>query len=456
MKQTLLPFTCFFILLIFLFAAFQKPALAQVDPNASDMTLALYANLKKIQNSNQFMFGQEFFNSFQYISGAAHGQKDYSDSKAVCGSHPAVLGSDFHYYLEKNASERAFHTEAVKWAYQQGCVITFDWHISGRGTTTYEYTETTKNLVNNIVQNLNGDKEWFLAELDKVIDIINNDLIVNGERVPVVFRPWHEMNGNWFWWGSRSTTVDNYKALFRITVDYMKERTNSVLFCWSPNEPVNMNYYPGDDWVDILGFDYYEMDATKFRTQMGIIVDKARASDKVAVLSETGNRTNSDQAGLYWENTVLPAIVNDPSGKAQKIAWVLTWINASWSFPYSPHSTSGTAVKQSFTGFMNSTNVLFATELPDMYDPPAPVSIGNIPSKEKQILLSYNTDLVVVKLAGFHTSAIITIYDITGRIVLSFQVAEQDTIMTRSLKPGLYLLRASDGINTASERLLIR
>src|SRR5690606_15332228 len=156
-------------------------------------TVILYDNLKTIQNSNQFLFGQEFFNSFRYSSGGAHGDEEYADCFAVTGAYPVVLGSDFHYYLEKDATERSYHTEAVKWAYQQGFVITFDWHLSGKGTSTYEYTETTKDLVNSIVADPEGDDgQWYFGELDKVIDIINNDLVVDGERIPIVFRPLHE------------------------------------------------------------------------------------------------------------------------------------------------------------------------------------------------------------------------------------------------------------------------
>src|SRR5690606_30304055 len=75
---------------------------AQVDTDASNKTIILYDNLKTIQNSNQFLFGQEFFNSFRYSSGGAHGDEEYADCFAVTGAYPVVLGSDFHYYLEKD------------------------------------------------------------------------------------------------------------------------------------------------------------------------------------------------------------------------------------------------------------------------------------------------------------------------------------------------------------------
>lgn len=433
---------------------------AQVDPDATDKTIALYANLKRIQNSGQFMFGQEFFNSYRYSSGSPHGNRDYSDSKAVSGAHPAVLGSDFHYYLEKNATEQGYHLEAVKWAFQQGCAITFDWHLSGRGTTTYEYTETTKNLVNNIVLDQNGDRAWFLAELDKAINIINHDLVVNGERIPVVFRPWHEMGGNWFWWGTRATTPDHYKAFYQLTVNYVKERTNSVLFCWSPNEPAGMNYYPGNDYVDVIGLDYYEVEESRLRSQLALLVDHAQANGKVAVLSETGYRINSDAAGEYWNKTLLPAIRNDPTGKAKKIAWVLTWINSAWSFPYVPHANSGAAARQSFIAFRNSPDVLFADELPDLYTPPGPLSTSQDvwrPAFSLQIVPSSGGEYAI-KLDGFKSQTEITIYDLTGRIALKRLVEGELTVIPVEgmLQPGLYLLRASDCKKTLTERLLVR
>ena len=130
---------------------------AQIDTDATEKTVTLYNNLKLIQNSDQFLFGQEFFNSFRFSSGSAHGDETYSDCYEVTGTHPAVLGSDFHYYLTKDPSERSYHTEAVKWAFQKGYVITFDWHLSGRGTTTYQFGESTKDLVDSIVAYPSGE-----------------------------------------------------------------------------------------------------------------------------------------------------------------------------------------------------------------------------------------------------------------------------------------------------------
>lgn len=359
----------FFSLLILL--TLTSPVLnGQVDTNLTAKTKALFNNLKKVEASNSFLFGQEFFNSFRYSSGSAHGDETESDAKDITGSHPAVLGSDFHYYLEKNATERGYHTDAVKWAFQQGYVITFDWHISARGTSTYEYNPNMNtSLVANIVNaaDASGDRAWFFGELDKVIQIMNVDLKVGSDTIPIVFRPWHEMNGAWFWWGSSGASEANYKLLYQQTVDYIKERTKTVLFCWSPNASFNSARYPGDAYVDVVGVDLYEATTTSLQSELGKVVDFAQAHSKIAVFSETGNRNAGVDSPLYWSNVVLPGILNDPTGKSKKIAWVLTWINASWSVPYVAHSTSSSAVKSSFNNFKKSPNAVFGSEVKGIY-----------------------------------------------------------------------------------------
>ena len=416
---------------------------AQVDNDLTLKTKALYENLRVIQSGSHVLFGQEFFNSFRYSSGGAHGDKEFSDCKSVTGAHPAVLGSDFHYYLEKNDTERGYHREAVKWAFQQGYVITFDWHISARGTTSYSCTGAPANLAKNIVNgNANGDRDWFLAELDKVIEIINEELVVDGDTVPIVFRPFHEMNGNWFWWGACSgLSANEYKLLYQLLVDYMKARTCSVLFCWSPNSSFNSAYYPGDDYVDFVGVDAYETTISSLRSELGKVVDFAIAHDKIAIFSETGNRNADANSGLYWKDVVLPGIVNDPTGKSKRIAWVLTWINSSWSEPYVPHSGSSSTVRQSFIDFKNSGNIIFGDEIPQVYIPNAITSID-----KNEIHIQMTNRIIKVLAEDFETTMQIFIYNSEGQEVSNeLSIQKEWTYPATQLNPGLYLIVVSDG-----------
>jgi len=446
------------IRIVIVFALTTVRSMAQVDTDVTAKTKSLYKNLDWFQQGNKMLFGQEFFNSFQYNSASPHGNKDFSDSKDVTGSHPAVLGSDFHYYLEKSNTERSYHTEAAKWAFQLGYVVTFDWHLSARGTSSYQYAGSPPGLVNNIVADLNGDRAWFYGELDKVISIINNDLKVGNDMIPIVFRPFHEMNGNWFWWGSAATSSANYRTLYALTVNYVKERTKSVLYCWSPNIPLDFNYYPGDEYVDVVGLDYYEVNASTLQSQLGLLVDFATSHSKVAVLSETGNRVSGDNANLYWSNTVLPALINDPAGKAWRIAWLLTWINASWSFPYVPHASSGQAAKNSFIGFRQSPYIMFGDDLPDMYsNDPITAIASNKETHQVDVYPVPATTELTIELKGFDDRVSVTYYDVTGRSIHSLEQTH-DVVIHQSLtsfNPGIYILQVSDGVKSTRRKFMV-
>lgn len=458
----------FFKAIFFLVLLIPVQGRAQVDTDLTEKTKNLYNNLKLIQNSNYFLFGQEFYNTFKYSSGSAHGDKEYADVHAVTGAYPVVLGSDFHYYTEKSTTERGYHIEAVKWAYQKGFVITFDWHLSARNTTSYACNGAPVNLARNIANqdNTTGDVTWYFGELDKVIEIINTDLVVEGERVPIVFRPLHEMNGNWFWWGAGCSgfTPADYKKLFQLTVEYIKDRTTSVLFCWSPNSPVNStvinNYYPGDSYVDVLGLDTYELTASNFRNHMGAIVDYAQTHDKVAVLSETGYRNdngNGDMAARYWNDTVLPAIINDPTGKSQKIAWALTWINSNWSHPYVPHAGSTSIAKESFINFKNSGRVLFSDKSEDMYSPMLVLSATK-DAKRDSVKVQIAGQQIIVEFEYFSAPVLVSIHDVSGRTIAKEKTNKRKTafsIEKFKIKPGLYIIKVTDRAKTVTQKIYV-
>ncbi len=82
--------------------------------------------------------------------------------------------------------------------------------------------------------------------------------------VSVLFRPFHEMNGGWFWWGNGEP--DAYRQLWRRTCIYLTQERglDNLLWVYSPSSQSDqLRYYPGDDVVDIVGFDAYTGDLPK-------------------------------------------------------------------------------------------------------------------------------------------------------------------------------------------------
>ena len=84
-----------------------------------------------------------------------------------------------------------------------------------------------------------------------------------GTLIPVVFRMYHEHTGAWFWWGSKQCTPEEYKQLWIMTVEYLRDKKNvhNLLYAYSPSETKNeaeyLERYPGDEYVDIVGYDCY-------------------------------------------------------------------------------------------------------------------------------------------------------------------------------------------------------
>ena len=99
----------------------------------------------------------------------------------------------------------------------------------------------------------------FTAFLDLVAEYAEQ---VDG---PVLFRPFHENTGSWFWWGKAFCDAETYKSVFKYTVEYLRDikDVHNLLYVYGPgSEATTMQEYeeryPGDEFVDMVGFDTYD------------------------------------------------------------------------------------------------------------------------------------------------------------------------------------------------------
>ncbi len=338
-----------------------------IDVNATQEAKNLFNNLAKIAHSDQFIFGQEFPMSFK-LNGTRN-DLSTSDSKEVAGDHPGVFGIDPHYMLYKSAADRLLHINEAKYAHDNGAVVTFDFHQQSRyDNSIYMANITTakdKSLMYDIVKDLNGSRTWYYNEIDQVISIINNDL-----NFPVVWRLFHEMDGNWFWWGSAATNHSKqlYIDFFKLTVDHIKNKTNLVLFAWSPNREFTADYYPGDNYVDIVGVDIYDTDGYNMQQTLIKLTNFSLEHNKIAVLSEVGRNKYINEAHDFWTKTILKPIKE--VGSSIKIAWALSWFNAPWKSSqddlFIPNKESSTKSKNDFIEFKNDKQTLFLEDVKSM------------------------------------------------------------------------------------------
>lgn len=257
-----------------------------------------------------------------------------SDVKSTTGAYPAVYGWDVgHLEIGKpanldNVSFNLMRTRIIE-AYSRGGINTISWHTTNP-TNGQSAWDTTRNSVKEI---LPGGKHHdtyndYLSRLAAFFKTLKTD---DGTAIPIIFRPFHEHTGSWFWWGEAFCSLQEYVALWQYTVHYLRNKNGlkNLLFAYSSStiesEAHYLARYPGDDYVDIMGFDDYCMGdeaayVKRMANSLRVLTKVAKERDKAAAVTETGYEQIPN---ANWFTQVLyPAIKDYP------VVWVLLWRNA--------------------------------------------------------------------------------------------------------------------------------
>jgi mannan endo-1,4-beta-mannosidase len=364
----------------------QNAATFMVDANATKETVALFYNLKRLAKTKTAIGQQDAFNSFYQDAGGD------SDIKKNTGYDPAVLGSDFMFITDKNNNNQAdnwFYQQEqkiisdVKAAYAKGIINTFSWHLRepNKEDSFYAADMTAEQKAAAFKSILPGgaNNEWYKKKLDKIASVILNLKGSNGELIPVIFRPFHEFDGSWFWWGASFCTPEEYKQAFQFTVDYLKNTkgVHNILYAFSPDNSytTEANYlsrYPGDKYVDIIGMDNYgdfnnqgQTGSDKANTKLKILSDYAKAKVKIAALTETGYRVTSTTPAITdWFSTLL---YNALTKNDIQISYVMFWNNNKDGYYVPTGSVSNAA---DFKTYSSKTKSALLNTLPKMYEMP--------------------------------------------------------------------------------------
>lgn len=349
-----------------------------VDKNATEETAWLFYNLQSIAKTN-ILFGHQDATKRGVVNAStswANEQhlpavsKDKSDVKEVTGAYPAVYGHDFMYvtgFVEGNwfDHERRIAKELTIEAFNRGGINTYAWHYSNpvsKGS--FYWKDSPVDAVGQILPG-GSHNDTFKQSLKQIADFAQSLIGADGKLVPVIFRPFHEMDGSWFWWGKGHCTPAQYKDLYRYTVTYLKNDlgVRNFLYCWSPGGEYTsltqyLEYYPGDEYVDIVGTDNYSLNADAsiqvISNKLKIAADYAKQKNKVAAFTETG------QQNLTVTNWYSQKLLGSLQSQKIDLAYVLVWANTKDAFwtPYKGHPA-----ENDFKLFKNAHYVMFADEL---------------------------------------------------------------------------------------------
>lgn len=200
--------------------------------------------------------------------------------KAITGKEPALMGFDFlNYHGDADAgSGRNQTAEAIAW-WNRGGLVAFCWHWRV-GSQREFYSNRTDFRI--------PADETAWATLDRDIDVIAAELkVLQNAGVPVLWRPLHEAAGAWFWWGASG--AGPYKTLWNRIYHRLVavHGLHNLLWVWNGQ---NSDWYPGDETVDIVGWDIYGNDKEylAFPDTWLLAQSIPKAEAKLVTLSENG------------------------------------------------------------------------------------------------------------------------------------------------------------------------
>lgn len=232
-------------------------AASLVTPNPSAQAVNLYNFLKTNFGTN-------------IISGTMAKHSTNIDEATwvynTTGKYPAMTFFDFidHTWLNQNwVKYSAPYTLGQDWWKNNG-VLGFTWHwrdpLTKSGSFYVPSAATSPDSgttfdINKITDTNSAEYKAIIVDIDEIAKYLQQFKDAN---IPVIWRPLHEAQGGWFWWGAKGAAP--CKALWKIMFDRLVNvhGLNNLIWVWtSQADDAATNWYPGDAYVDIIGMDIY-------------------------------------------------------------------------------------------------------------------------------------------------------------------------------------------------------
>jgi mannan endo-1,4-beta-mannosidase len=363
-------------LLLFLNGLFAQKKIFLIDKRATAATKALYNNMYRF-SKDHILFGHQ--HATEYGHGWM-GDRDRSDVKSITGSHPAVIGVDFSGLSGRPDSlirqTKMELQKTISDTYNRGGITTVAWHFSNPASPGgFYWKDSVSAPAVRLIIPGGSHHEQYKQILRDVADLVKSCNGNDRKLVPMIFRPYHEFDGDWFWWGKSHCTIDEFKSLWRFTVTYLRDSldVHNLIYAFSPDNKFNseaeyLERYPGDQWVDLLGVDNYgdfgrngKYDLEAGLAKLKIVSAYAQRVGKLAAFTETG--LESIPEPHWWTNILLKTLKSE----GLRLAYVLVWRNDSSSATHFYAPFPGQASEADFKTFYADPFTLFEKDLKQVY-----------------------------------------------------------------------------------------
>lgn len=323
-----------------------SPTRTLSNPNASDSAKRLY-NYLCDQYGNHIISGQQEYCGEHNYNLWSDPDNFIKDNEAEfeyilekTGKQPAIRGIDLLNYRSNSPWTDHAPERAIQWVNEYKGIATLTWHWNvpseEGGETTAFYVESTGNSPYTTFSVKNALKEgtWEHEQILADIDVIAKELTKLKEAdVPVLWRPLHEAEGAWFWWGAEGPEA--CKQLYRLLYDKLTNEygLDNLIWVWTGyTYSTSSAWYPGDDVVDIVGYDKYNavdgMPNLSSISSTFYSLVQSTDGQKMVAMSENDsipsleNLINDKAAWLYfcpWYMNYLTSEQNNPVDELVKI-----------------------------------------------------------------------------------------------------------------------------------------
>lgn len=263
-----------------------------------------------------------------------------SDVYDVSGQYPFILGLDLS--MIENGTIKNFDgclfrqmKEAAIVHYKRGGIVTISWHMFNPLTGGNAWDKSRSDVVYQILTNDSIKKTFFLW-LDRGAEFMNQLEDENGQKIPILFRPFHECNIKSFWWSGNMCTDKEYVNLWKLVYDYYvnKKKMNQLLWVYSPYNIQTRteihSKYPGNKYVDIIGYERYQLGAKTYQDGakrfvegvskgLDVTISYAKKRKKIVAFTECGF------PGIPYDKWWTDALGKAIEGKS--ISYLLLWRN---------------------------------------------------------------------------------------------------------------------------------
>ncbi len=298
-----------------------SPTRTLSNPNASETTRRLYNYLCDVYGEHIISGQQEYCGSHNYNSWndpdtyIKDNEAEFEYILEKTGEQPAIRGIDFLNYNTTTTWRDDAPERCIEWVNEYGGIATVSWHwnvpVEEGSTEAAFYVEsanatyTTFSITNALTEGT-WENEVLMADIAYIAEQLTK---LKDADVPILWRPLHEAEGAWFWWGAEGP--EPCKQLYRLLYDQLTNvyGLDNLIWTWTGyTYETSADWYPGDDVVDLVGYD-------KYNAKDGLPNLSSISSTFYSLVQST----DGEKMVAMTENDTIPSLENLLKDKA---AWL--------------------------------------------------------------------------------------------------------------------------------------